>query len=346
MELPLIHTDIIKYNLCKYKMEQLLHEIYYNPKTGFQSKKQLYQKAKTLNNKITQKIVSEWFNNQTTNQLTKTKPHKPQFNTIVAKDIKHNFQIDLMNLPNPKLNKFKYLLTCIDVYSRKAFVEPIKDKSTKTVLTAFKKIMKRAGIPQNLNTDAGKEFINSKFKTLLENNYIAHFVSNPEQDNKNAIIERFHRTLRNYILKYELSYKKPYIDDLDKLIKNYNTTEHSTTQEKPNDIWKGKEENNQEINKVKYDFEKGDKVRYLLKASTFTKKSSNVKYSKSIYTISRIEGNAYYLSNNINGNDLKKPYRGHELIKAVGGDFISKYDEKINKAKNTLKVNKVLKKLK
>ena len=38
-------------------MEQLLYEIYYNPKTGFQSKKQLYQKAKTLNNKITQKIV-------------------------------------------------------------------------------------------------------------------------------------------------------------------------------------------------------------------------------------------------------------------------------------------------
>ena len=47
-------------------MEQLLYEIYYNPKTGFQSKKQLYNKAKPLNNKITHKIVSEWFNKQTT----------------------------------------------------------------------------------------------------------------------------------------------------------------------------------------------------------------------------------------------------------------------------------------
>ena len=250
-----------------------------------------------------------------------------------------------MNAPNPKQNKFKYLLTCIDVYSRKLFVEPIKSKATDNVIDAFRKIMKKAGIPQNLNTDAGKEFTNHKFKQLLDDNYINHFISNPEQDNKNAIVERVHRTLRNIILKYELSYKKPYINDLDKLVHNYNTTEHSTTEEKPNKIWKGKAQNNQEINKVEYDFKVNDTVRYLLKSTTFLKKSSNIKYSQSVYKIYKISGNSYYLQNINTENNLNKPFRGHELLKVDGDDFTSKYDINNKKAQKQNKTNKVLKSL-
>jgi transposase InsO family protein len=51
----------------------------------------------------------------------------------------------------------------------------------------------------------GAEYINSSFQNYCLDNSIKLWYSNPEQDNKNAIIERFHRTLRNYILKFQVA---------------------------------------------------------------------------------------------------------------------------------------------
>jgi hypothetical protein len=65
------------------------------------------------------------------------------------------------------------------------------------------------------------------------------WVSNPEQESKNAIIERFHRTLRGLILKYELVNNKTHIQDLQKLILNYNNNYHKTLQASPYEVWTG-----------------------------------------------------------------------------------------------------------
>ena len=91
---------------------------------------------------------------------------------------------------------------------------------------------------RNLNVDLGSEFIAERFKKYCADNYIKIWYSDPEQSNKNSIIERFHRTLRNMLLKYTVANGKPYIDDLDKLIENYNTSYHRTIQQEPKDIFK------------------------------------------------------------------------------------------------------------
>ena len=45
-----------------------------------------------------------------------------------------------------KLNKgYKYLLTCIDVFSKYAWVQPIKTKEGSIVLNAFEKIVEKDG---------------------------------------------------------------------------------------------------------------------------------------------------------------------------------------------------------
>jgi transposase InsO family protein len=137
--------------------------------------------------------------------------------------------MDLFFLPNSTLNKnFKYLLTCIDVYSRYVFVEKLKNKLGETVLEAFKKIIERAGKPKNVNVDMGAEFIYSSFQNYCLDNSLKLLYSNPEQDNINAIIERFYRTLRNNILKYAVANGKEYISELDDIIDNYNNTFHHT----------------------------------------------------------------------------------------------------------------------
>jgi transposase InsO family protein len=81
-------------------------------------------------------------------------------------------------------------------------------------------------MPKNLNIDDGAEFKYTPFRKYLNDNDITLWVSNPEQENKSAIVERFHRTLRGLILKYELVNNKTYIQDLQKLISNYNHNYH------------------------------------------------------------------------------------------------------------------------
>jgi hypothetical protein len=324
-------------------MDDLLSSLYDDITIGTKSLNNLYRKAKEINNKVTLKIVKEFLEKQEANQLTRTvKKKNINYDTIESTGLRDNFQMDLMNVPNSGVNKYEFFLTCIDVYSRYAFVEPIKTKNKENVFKAIIKIFKRSGIPKNLNCDFGKEFNNSLFKQYAEENNIKLWFSNPEQDNKNAIIERFHRTLRNIILFYELKKGKKYINDLQSIVTGYNNSVHRTIKTTPLKIWEEKAKNNQEIKVVVYDWKVGDNVRHAVDLSTFDKRSSNVKYSKDIYRISKIDGRKYYLETLDGKSELTKPFRGYQLTKAVGEKKTNTYDEE--NMKNN-KLNKILRRL-
>ncbi len=304
----------------------LLKQLYYDPNTGLQSKDKLYRKAKAVDKTITLRLVKEFLDKQPTAQITKQHIIKQtDYDTITSPAVQNNYQMDLMYLPDPTLNKnSKYLLTCIDVFSRFAFVRVLKDKTGKSVFSAFVDIMEQeSGFCKNLNLDLGSEFIYTPFIKYCEKRKIKLWFSNPEQDNKNSIIERFHRTLRNLILKYSISFGKSYIDDLQKLIHNYNYTYHSTIKNRPIDVWMGDASNKQTVNNVVHSFKVNDKVRHLQLKKVFDKRSSTSTFTKTIYTITKIEGNAFYL------DDLTKPFRNHELILAIGDDNITDYDKQV-----------------
>ena len=55
---------------------------------------------------------------------------------------------------------FKYLLTCINVLSRYAWVVPLGDKTGKILKDAFHVIFKLWRRPIRLQTDKGTEFTN------------------------------------------------------------------------------------------------------------------------------------------------------------------------------------------
>ena len=305
-------------------MEELLTDLYYNPKTGFTSRDKLYRRAKELDNNITLKIVKEFLDRQPTDQITKQTSRQKVFSSIISPSVRNNYQMDIFVLPNPTLNQgFKYLLTCIDIYSRYAFVKKLKSKEGPKVFEAFKEMISEEGKPKNINLDEGSEFIFTPFRKYCEDNDIILWYSNKEQDKKNAIIERFHRTLRNYILRYEVATGKSYIDDLDYIIDNYNNTYHVTIKNKPIDIWEGRAKPKQNIRVVDMQFEIGDTVRHLNKKKQFDKNSSVTNYTKKVYTISNIDKQSIYL------DDLTKPFRQHELIEAIGDSLNVEYDDKI-----------------
>lgn len=330
---------IDKLNVEEIDTNELLHKLHNDARTGFQGINKLYKKAHLINENITLKDVSDFVKNQPSYQLTKPiKKSDIKYSTIVSPNIRNNFQMDIMYLPDTTTTEgYKYLLTCIDVYSRMAFVQLLKTKTGQEVFDKFKFLLRKSGIPKNINVDLGSEFIDNKFLKFCEENDIKLWYSSVNQDNKNAIVERFHRTLRNIILKYKMATNEPYIRKIPDFIFNYNTTYHSTIKDYPLNIWNGASKNNQKISRVHYPFKVGDMVRTINYKNVFDKKSSLNTYTKKVYEITRIEGNSFYL------DDLQKAFRGHELLLANSGDLTSDFDERIKRETKEKKIERELK---
>ena len=73
-----------------------------------------------------------------------------------------------------KFNKeFRFLLCVIDIFSKYAWVVPLKDKKGITITNAFQKILKESNKkPNKIWVDKGSKFYNSSFKKWLKDDDI------------------------------------------------------------------------------------------------------------------------------------------------------------------------------
>ena len=83
------------------------------------------------------------------------------------------------------LSKFdkgiKYLLCVIDLFSKYAFVVPLKDKKGVNIVNAFQSILKKSKRkPNKIWVDKGSEFCNTSFKKWLQDNDIIMYSTNNE----------------------------------------------------------------------------------------------------------------------------------------------------------------------
>ena len=73
-----------------------------------------------------------------------------------------------------KYNKgIRYLLCAIDLFSKYAWVVPLKDKKGATIVNAFQSILDSSERkPNKMWVDQGSEFYNNHFKKWLKDNNI------------------------------------------------------------------------------------------------------------------------------------------------------------------------------
>ena len=136
-----------------------------------------------------------------------------------------------------KFNKgFGVLLYVIDIFSKYAWVIPLKDKKGVSIVNAFQKILKESDRkPNKIWVDKGSEFYNNSFKKWLKDNDIEMYSTHNE--GKSVIAERFIRTLKTKTYKYMTSISENvYINKLDDIISEYNNTYHRTINMKPLDV--------------------------------------------------------------------------------------------------------------
>ena len=100
-----------------------------------------------------------------------------------------------------------FVLCVIDIFSKSAWVIPLKDKKGISIANGFQKALDDSkGKPNKIWVDKGSEFYNNSFKRWLQDNDIVMYSTNNE--GKSVLADRFIRTLKNKIYKYMKKIKK------------------------------------------------------------------------------------------------------------------------------------------
>jgi len=219
--------------------------------TAFGSIKALYTAAKKQNPGLKLQDVKKWLISQDSYNLHKQAIGKFRRNRIRVSFIDEQWELDLVSLENlSNMNQgYKYILMCIDVFSKFVWAQPLKSKDATSICTAFKKVLNLGRQPYKVRTDKGGEFVNTKFKNLLKIHDIQFFTSQNE-DIKCSIVERVNRTIKGKMWRYFTHFSTfKWIDILNKLIHNYNHSYHRSIKEKPVNV---KHDNQYQIWKTLY----------------------------------------------------------------------------------------------
>ena len=148
------------------------------------------------------------FNEQLAKEL-----HKPIIRKFKKRNVYSGFRdniwgADLADMQLiSKFNKvFRFLLCVIDIFSKYAWVVPLKDKKGISTVNAFQKILKESDIskgkskgrrPNKIWINKGSEFYKNSFKKWLKDNDIEMYSIHNE--GKSVAAERFIRTLKTKI---------------------------------------------------------------------------------------------------------------------------------------------------
>ena len=94
--------------------------------------------------------------------------------------------------------RYKYILTVIDIHSRYAWAILLKSKTAKETANAFQTIIQQTkALPYALWVDQGKEFLNKEVKKTMKNvNIYSTF-----GEAKAAYVERLNRILKGMMYK-------------------------------------------------------------------------------------------------------------------------------------------------
>lgn len=269
---------------------------------------------------------------------------------------RYRFEADLVDVQ--ALSQFNdginYLLTCIDTWSRYAWVRELPSKHSSIVLEAFKSILQEAGTkPQICVFDRGSEFTSHEFKNYCVAHGIAFYA--PDTSIHGAFIERFNRTFQNLVYSYMTEHEtNRYVTRtmpdgstirlIPLFVETYNNRRHrmigvtphqaETMPELEIQIQKRLNSYHDKIKKQTPKFSVGDQVRIAKMKGKFSR-GYHEQASQEVFKIHAIKTNMkiplYVLSN----------YRGDEIIKGSFYDF-----ELVKVEGDMFRIEKILKRRK
>lgn len=142
--------------------------------------------------------------------------------------------MDLLGPLNLSLNGNKYILVCIDAFTRFCELVPLPNKTAKEVAKAFKeRILDRHGSPRVLITDNGTEFNNTLMEQLCSFYHVSKCNILPYHPASNGLSERLNRKVLNN-LRVHINYQSDMWDEcLSDVQGSINSSYHKTLKDTP-----------------------------------------------------------------------------------------------------------------
>ena len=245
--------------------------------------------------KYTLDEIEDYIHKQRAYQLFRKKPSKLSGH-ITAFEINHVMQMDLLDFQKLKTrNKgYSWILNLIDVFSRKLYTRPLKNKTMGSVKEALTAILHqiqtdKKDLPQTIMSDNGLEFNNLMVKEVFSAHSIEHQMNEVGDHNALGIVDRISRTLREILQKhFEINKTANWVDSLQELTYAYNNRYHSTIKKPPNLV------TNDDVSILIMNLDKasvsqssvkpGDRVRVLLSKNIHAK-GTKQKFSREIFSV-------------------------------------------------------------
>ena len=157
--------------MTKRTLSEILREIYYDAShpAGYRGPIEVLRHAKKQRPQTTLRDVKAWLASEDTHTLHRPVRRRYRRNRVYVNGIDDQWQADLVDVAALSRHNrgIRFLLTCIDIFSKYAWVLPVKDKRGPTIAKALDDIL-RERTPRKLQTDKGSEFFNKDVKKCYD----------------------------------------------------------------------------------------------------------------------------------------------------------------------------------
>ena len=318
-------------------------ELYNDPKfpASFTGQQRFYSAQQQINPSNSLGSVKQKLRSVDSYTLHKPTKKIKLFRRVQTKGINYLYQCDLVDLStfHSDNDGFKWIITIIDTFSKKAWAFKMKTKSGQSIVKVMGPFFEE-NTPKKIQFDQGTEFYNKLFLKLLEKHKIKHYSVYSEQ--KASIIERFNRTLKERMFRYFTSIgSHRWIDILQNLIDGYNNTKHSSISMAPNNVSTSNENKVREIlfpkikklkEHTKPVFKVGDSVRITRKKGVF-EKGYEMRWSWEVFEVNKVK-NTYPVTYGLSD------YKGEEIL----GSFYKNELQLVDKSDNIWPIEKIIRK--
>ena len=316
-----------------------MKNLYYTPgaPTAYSGLRRLWKAAKAVNRRITRKQVQDWLSAQDTYTLHKRARKKLSAEPrVYVLRIDQQWAMDLCEVGNiSEFNDgYNFILTCIDILSKRADAEGMKGKTAKETAAAFEAILSRTSRrPETVETDHGKEFFGKAFQDLCKRLGIHHFST--QSSNKACVVERFNRSLKELMYKHFYATNslkwRPVLQDL---LRTYNGRFHRSIGMSPDEVNAGNED---EVHRRLYGrrpkrgkrYSVGDMVRISKKKHIF-EKGYLPNFTEEVFRILNVIGNhapyRYELEDML-GEEIEGRFAPEEIQKIIKTDDMWKIEK-------------------
>jgi transposase InsO family protein len=239
--LPIIYKVVKQKNI-----KDVLYSYMQDPLTTGLSRDSLYDKVvRDFLLGIGKKDVSAFLKESDIAQKLRT-----TFKAPIVKSYRPNFpmehwQIDLIDMSRKDLVDanldYSWILVVIDIFSKFVYLYPLTGKFANNVSTAMSRLFLSGDIPKILQNDNGNEF-QHEFIALLNEFNIEHIINAGYNPQTNGFVENKNKQIKMMIHSYMTSRKTlKYVDILDRIAFNINSTKHKVTKMTPFQVHRGVE---------------------------------------------------------------------------------------------------------